>query len=92
MALELYTISPAASRDVEPFDDKYDLALSFAGEDRAYVQQVAQHLDEAGANVFYDEKYIRGTWGSYFQILDIIPAGHFYQDVVLLSKPLASTS
>jgi len=44
------------------------------------------------ANVFYDEKYIRGTWGSYFQILDIIPAGHFYQDVVLLRKPLASTS
>jgi len=44
------------------------------------------------ANVFHDEKYIRGTWGNYFQILDIIPAGHFYQDAVLLRKPPASTS
>jgi len=33
----------------------YDVALSFAGEDRAYVRQVADSLGELGVHVFYDE-------------------------------------
>lgn len=30
----------------------YDVALSFAGEDRAYVAQVAAKLQDAGVRVF----------------------------------------
>jgi lambda repressor-like predicted transcriptional regulator len=32
----------------------YDVALSFAGEDREYVEQVATGLKDAGVSVFYD--------------------------------------
>ena len=34
--------------------EKYDVALSFAGEDREYVEAVAQGLKNAGISVFYD--------------------------------------
>ena len=33
---------------------KYDIALSYASEQRAYVEQVARILNENGLNVFYD--------------------------------------
>jgi len=35
-------------------DRKYDLALSFAGEDRLFVQDVAEFLQAWGLRVFYD--------------------------------------
>jgi hypothetical protein len=35
----------------------YDVALSFAGEQRSHVLEVAECLKKAGVNVFYD-----GTW------------------------------
>lgn len=41
----------------------YEVALSFAGEDRAYVGQVAQLLRETGRNVFYDEFETAKLWG-----------------------------
>jgi hypothetical protein len=34
---------------------EYHVALSFAGEDREYVDQVAGHLRRLGVNVFYDK-------------------------------------
>jgi len=34
--------------------EKYDIALSFAGENRAYVEEVAAGLKAAGVKVFYD--------------------------------------
>lgn len=39
-----------------------------------------------GANVFYHSDHIRNVWGNFFEILDIIREGCFYQDVVLLRK------
>lgn len=33
---------------------KYDIALSFVGEDRAYVKKVAKYLTDKGIRVFYD--------------------------------------
>lgn len=33
---------------------KYDIALSFAGEDRVYVDKVANLLRDKGIRVFYD--------------------------------------
>jgi len=37
-------------------------------------------------NVFLSEKYIRQSWGRLFEVIDIVPEAHAYQDVVLLRK------
>ena len=42
---------------------EYDVALSFAGEDREYVDQVAGHLQRAGVAVFYDKYEQVDLWG-----------------------------
>jgi TIR domain len=41
----------------------YDVALSFAGEDRVYVEEVAQALSTAGVKVFYDKMEEADLWG-----------------------------
>ena len=43
--------------------EKYDIALSFAGENRVYVEEVAQALRSAGVSVFYDKFEQAGLWG-----------------------------
>jgi hypothetical protein len=64
------TPMPAKSRDSEATGDQpvsafeYDVALSFAGEDRAYVQPIARILRERGIRVFYDEFALADTWGA----------------------------
>ena len=42
---------------------EYHVALSFAGENRAYVEEVANGLRAAGVNVFYDEFEKASLWG-----------------------------
>ena len=42
---------------------EYDVALSFAGEQRAEVLQVAECLKKAGVRVFYDEDEKATLWG-----------------------------
>jgi len=37
-------------------------------------------------NVFLHTDYIRNSWGRMFEIIDIVPEAHNYQDVVLLRK------
>lgn len=41
----------------------YDVALSFAGEDRAYVEEVAGALVASGVKVFYDKLEEASLWG-----------------------------
>lgn len=41
----------------------YDIALSFAGEDRAYVEAVSKALISAGVSVFYDKLEEADLWG-----------------------------
>ena len=41
----------------------YDVALSFAGEDRRYVEKVADLLVKSGVQVFYDEHEKANLWG-----------------------------
>jgi hypothetical protein len=36
-------------------DFKYDLAVSFAGEQRDIAESIASRLDASGYSVFYDE-------------------------------------
>ena len=43
--------------------NRYDVALSFAGEDREYVEKVANCLKEAGIAVFYDKFEQTTLWG-----------------------------
>lgn len=42
---------------------QYDVALSFAGENRAYVEEVATGLRAAGVSVFYDGFEKANLWG-----------------------------
>lgn len=42
---------------------KYEIALSFAGEDRKYVEEVAQCLTKNSVTVFYDEFEESNLWG-----------------------------
>lgn len=42
----------------------FDVALSFAGEDRAYVEEVAKCLKAAKINVFYDRYEEATLWGT----------------------------
>ena len=41
----------------------YDVAISFAGEDRKFAEAIATGLREAGVNVFYDNFYASELWG-----------------------------
>jgi len=47
----------------EPTPKDYDVALSFAGEDREYVERVATLLRESGIKVFYDRFETAQLWG-----------------------------
>lgn len=42
---------------------QYDVCLSFAGEDRRYVERVANELQELGIRVFYDRYQQVELWG-----------------------------
>lgn len=42
---------------------EYDIALSFAGEDRKYVESVAEILKRKGIRVFYDNYEVSKLWG-----------------------------
>lgn len=44
--------------------DQYEVALSFAGPQRDYAEQVARHLQARGVAVFYDEFEKVARWGS----------------------------
>jgi hypothetical protein len=42
---------------------QFDVALSFAGEDRSYVEMVAEQLKARGITVFYDKYETADLWG-----------------------------
>jgi hypothetical protein len=44
-------------------DPEFDIALSFAGEDRAVVERIAKLLVDCDAKVFYDEFFAHELWG-----------------------------
>ncbi len=50
---------------------EYDVVLSFAGEDRKYVEQTAKYLKNKGVKVFYDNYETIDLWGKdLYQHLD----------------------
>lgn len=42
---------------------QFDVALSFSGEDRKYVEKVAYFLKKMGYSVFYDKYEKVSLWG-----------------------------
>lgn len=44
-------------------DTMYDVALSFAGEDRAHARKIADLLQSKGLSIFYDEYEQASLWG-----------------------------
>ncbi len=60
--------------------EKYHVGLSFAGEDRDYVEAVAAKLQQAGVRVFYDRFEETRLWGKnlYEYLSDIYRTRAFY--------------
>jgi hypothetical protein len=77
---------PQPRRD--PVPKTYDVALSFAGEDREYVEKIATELRDAGVSVFYDTFQRAELWGK--NLVDHL--AEIYQKrsryvVMFISKP-----
>ena len=69
---------------------EFDVALSFAGEDRNYVDQVANLLRDGGVKVFYDLFEEANLWGKnlYDYLSDIYMNKALYT-IMFISKPHA---
>jgi len=68
----------------------YDVALSFAGEDRAYVEQVAKELSHSGVRVFYDDFERPTLWGTnLYDHLTAVYAKRARFTVMFISKSYA---
>ncbi len=72
-------------------DYEYDVCLSFAGEDRKYVRQVADELRRLGIRVFYDEYQEVDLWGKdLYEHLDDIYKNAARYCVIFVSNNYAS--
>lgn len=67
-------------------EKKYDVCLSFAGEDRVYVRSVASSLKDRGVKVFYDEHNEVELWGE--NLAEYLP--RVYRDESLLAVAFVS--
>ena len=66
---------------------EYDVALSFAGENREYVRQVARGLHSKGIKVFYDEEEQENLWGkNLYQHLDVVYQKRAKYCIVFISE------
>lgn len=78
---------PATSsqRAIQGFE--YDIALSFAGEDRPRAEQLAVELQKRGVNIFYDEFEKADLWGKnlYTYLTDVYRNKARYC-IILISK------
>lgn len=69
---------------------EFDVALSFAGEDRKYVEKVASFLQKGGLRVFYDKYEKANLWGKdLYQHLDKVYQQTSKYVVIFVSKHYA---
>lgn len=47
----------------EASEHEFDIAVSFAGENRAYVEEIVHGVKAAGYKVFYDDDHVADMWG-----------------------------
>lgn len=65
----------------------FDIALSFSGEDREYVEKVASELKEMGFRVFYDKYEAISFWGKdLYEYLQEIYSERARYTVMFISK------
>ncbi|KQT16146.1 hypothetical protein ASG31_14355 [Chryseobacterium sp. Leaf404] len=66
---------------------EYDVVLSFAGEDRVYVEQTAKYLRNKGVKVFYDNYETVDLWGKdLYQHLDNVYQRKAKYAVIFISE------
>jgi len=69
---------------------EYDVVLSFAGEDRSYVEKVASFLKSQGVSLFYDEFEKVKLWGKdLYEYLDEIYRKQGRYFIMFISKHYA---
>lgn len=69
------------------FELEYDVVLSFAGEDRKYVELTAKYLKSKGVKVFYDNYETVDLWGKdLYQHLDNIYQNKGKYAVIFISE------
>lgn len=70
---------------------EYHIALSFAGEDRTYVEQVANELVRSGVKVFYDKHEQVDLWGrDLYEHLSDIYKNRARYTIIFISKHYAT--
>jgi hypothetical protein len=70
--------------------DEFDVALSFASENRSYVQQVAEALTARGIRIFYDANEEIYLWGKHLEeVLQQVYMRDSHAVVMFVSKPYA---
>jgi hypothetical protein len=80
-----------AAGSVEMINREYDVCLSFAGEDRAYVEAVAEALRSSGVRPFYDLYEEVRLWGKdLYQHLDDVYRNSAQFCVLFISKAYAT--
>lgn len=86
---------PLGSKEVVPLrksetETAFDVCLSFAGEDRQYVERVAAALKKANVSVFYDGYEEVELWGKdLYQHLDLIYRTKAHYCVIFISDAYA---
>jgi hypothetical protein len=71
----------------------YDVALSFAGEDRPYVHDIAERLRNHGVRVFFDQFAVADTWGAELtELLDEVYRKKARFTVAFISSSYATKS
>ncbi|MER7077891.1 TIR domain-containing protein [Saccharopolyspora kobensis] len=66
---------------------EYDIAVSFAGEDRDYVERVVRELQKEGIKVFYDQDIQDQLWGeNLIDYLKVVYGGRARYVVLFISR------
>ena len=78
-------------KESSPGEDAYEVALSFASEDREYVESVAEYLKNNTIKVFYDKYEEVTLWGKDLaEHLDKVYRGRARYCVMFISKNYAN--
>lgn len=89
-ALEVFHISAGdagGGQEEGRSPDKFEIVLSFAGEDREFVEKVAEGLTQKGVSLFYDRYHKATLWGKdLYEHLDLVYGGDARYCVMFISK------
>jgi TIR domain len=81
------SLKPSSTGEEVPIEFKYDVAISFAGEDRKVAQLIAEKLQNHGIKVFYDDFEKSSLWGkNLYEHLNYIYSKAARYCVMLLSE------